>query len=148
MSDQITLVCDGIAAVGKISGIQTAFAIPPAGLETAELAALYAFTGTATNDQQTLGAGFFQETRLYRVQVAVLPTGQGTPELRETRCRPLITGLNQALRDNPSLGGVAGVQKSLVVGDSGIVLLPEWGGKFIGFEIRLQVTTVGKRARG
>jgi len=37
---------------------------------------------------------------------------------------------------------VTGIERTLVLGDSGIVILPEWDGKFIGFEVRLQVAEV------
>jgi hypothetical protein len=149
MSDQISLVCTGIQAIGAaVSGITKAFDVPPAGLDTAELPALYAFTGPMTPEEED--SSFVTETRIYRVQVAVLPTGQGDPNTREALCRPLIEATVAAYRSHYGLGGVAGVQTARVVSDTGVVLLPEWGGKFIGFEIRLAVTTIRDReyARG
>ncbi len=144
MTDQINLVCSGIQTIGTgITGITKAFATPPAGLETAELPALYAFTGAMTPDDED--SSFVTETRAFRVQVAVLPTGQGDPNTREAKCRPLLEAVNAAFRARFGLGGVEGVQTSRVVSDSGIVLLPEWGGKFIGFEVRLAVTMIRER---
>jgi hypothetical protein len=144
MTDQISLVCSGIRTIGTpITGITTAFATPPANLETAELPALYPFTGAMSPDEEDSTS--VTETRTYRVQVAVLPTGQGDPNTREALCRPLLEAVNAAYRIHFGLGNVVGVQNSRVVSDSGIVLLPEWGGKFIGFEVRLAVTTIRER---
>lgn len=144
MTDQINLVCSGIQTIGAaVSGITTAWSTPPAGLETAELPALYAFTGAMAPDEEDSSS--VTETRTFRVQVAVLPTGQGDPNTREALCRPLLEAVNAAFREHFGLGGVAGVQVVRVVSDSGIVLLPEWGGKFIGFEVRLAVMTIRER---
>lgn len=144
MTDQINLVCTGIQTIGTgITGITKAFATPPAGLETAELPALFAFTGGMTPTDEDSSS--VTETRTYRVQVAVLPTGQGDPNTREEKCRPLLEAAVGAFREHFGLGGVEGVQHSQVLSDSGVVVLPEWGGKFIGFEIRLAVTTIRDR---
>jgi hypothetical protein len=142
----IQLVCAGIQTIGAaVSGITMAFDVPPANLETAELPALFVFTGRASDDEEILGSDEVMETRTYRVQVAVLPTGQGDPNTRERLCRPLIEAVVQAFESHPSLGGVAGVQNAYPSGDSGVAILPEWGGKFIGFEVQLSVTTVRDR---
>lgn len=133
-------------AVGSETYTVRAFDPPPAKLDTADLPACYAFTGAGTDDWQSGGSDADRETRLYRVQCAVLPEGQATPELREGRCRPLIVWLRDRLASYPLLAtdaaGVAGIERTLVLGDSGIVILPEWDGKFIGFEVRLQVAEV------
>jgi hypothetical protein len=70
--------------------------------------------------------------------------------LRETRCRPLIVWLRDRLASYPLLATVAagapvhvaGLERTLVLSDSGIVILPEWDGKYIGVEFRLQVTEI------
>lgn len=111
---------------------------PPAALDTARLPAVFAFTGPATNSNDQ-GEEFDRETRVYAVQCAVLPVGQGTPAERETRGRPLLVALKNAFAARPHLG-TAFVERSTVLGDSGIVVLPSYDGTVIGFEIRLSVT--------
>lgn len=112
---------------------------PPAKIDTAEMPAVYVFTGPATDDLAGGGEDTDRETRVYAVQCAVLPNGQGTARERETRCRPLLVALKDALRARPHLG-TNYVERSSVLGDSGIVVLPDYDGANIGFEIRLSVT--------
>lgn len=125
--------------VGAVSYTLRGHNPPPGKLDTADLPAVYTLTGAATDDFQSGGSDSDRETRVYRVQVAVLPVGQGTPAERETRCAPILVAVKDALRARPHLG-VAFVERAVVLGDSGIVILPEFDGAFIGFEIRLQVT--------
>jgi hypothetical protein len=122
-----------------------AFNPPPVKLDTAELPGAYAFTGAATDDEVSAGSDDIRETRAFALQVAVMPTGQGTPQEREKRCRPILLAVKNLLREYPHLG-VAGVERMRVVGDSGITVLPEFEGAFIGFEIRLQVVVLIPRA--
>ncbi len=118
---------------------------PPPKLDTAELPAVYAFTGQAVDSETQDGAEWAWEARTYAVQCAVMPLGQGTPEEREKRCRPILVAVKNRLRAYPHLG-VAGVQRARVLGDSGIVVLPEYGEAFIGFEVRVQVSVQIARA--
>lgn len=111
---------------------------PPASPDTAKMPALYVFTGTATDDDETGGDDLEREARIYRVQVAVLPTGQGTPAEREIRCRPILKAVKAWLKKYPHLG-TQYVEHARVLGDSGIIILPEYEGANIGFEIRLAV---------
>jgi hypothetical protein len=144
MTDTITTtIAAGIATVGKgISGIKTTFTLAPANIDSSQLPALYSFTSSATIDTSALGDGVPLVRRTMRVQVAVIPIAEGDPTQREAKCRPLIdAAINQYLA-YPQLGGVAGVQLAEPVSDSGIVVLPEWGGKFIGFELRLEVNYI------
>jgi hypothetical protein len=139
MTDQVSLIHAGIAAVGAtVTGVLKTYATPPVNLDI--VPALYAFTGGMVTDEEDGDSA--TETRVYRVQVAAIATGQGNPNTREALCRPIIESAIQEYREHFGLGGVVGVQTSKVVSDSGIVLLPEWGGKYIGFEIRLAVTTI------
>lgn len=137
----IVTVCQAIQTIinADLASYMRAFDPPPASLDTAKLPAAWTFTGEAADDWLTLGSDGDRETRLYRVQVAVLPEGQANPELREARIRPLIGYLRDCLAAHPSLGGTQYVQSATVLGDSGIALLPEYGAKFVGFELRLQV---------
>ncbi len=135
-----------IKTIGEnASGIVNAFDPPPAGINTADLPALYTFTGNAVHNDTEYGANRILVRRIFRVQVAVIPTGQGDPNTRETLCRPLLDNVLDQFRKYPTLGKTARIRKSRIVSDSGIVLLPEWGAKYIGFEIRIEVETIEPR---
>lgn len=110
--------------------------LPPK-IETAEMPLVYTLTGPAT-DSSDAGEEFDRETRTYFVQCAVLKVGQGTPDERETRCRPLLIALKDALKARPHLG-VAFVERATVTGDSGIVVLNEYDGGNVGFQISVSV---------
>jgi hypothetical protein len=144
----IATVCAAIAALGNANtgtlGITAAEDPPPATLDTAKLPLLYTFTGPA--QYTDLGDDFVIETRDYRVQVAVLPFGEASPQLREARVRPILVAVRTLYFSYPALGGVVGVQSALPLGDSGVVILPEWGGNYIGFELRLQVIEYAPRS--
>jgi len=138
-------VCAGIKTVGTLApGIVTAFNPPPVAIETAHLPALYAFLGSASHSEE-YGPNKVLTVRTFRVQVAVIPTGQGNPNTREMLVRPLLQNVIETYRKYPRLSKTAFVREAAVVSDTGIVILPEWGGKFIGFEIRLQVETIEPR---
>ena len=142
MTDIITSICAKIAEIGKtISGINVdgVFDPPPANLQTAELPAMFVWTGTATHDKSILGEDFIETTRRFYLQVAVIPTGQGDPNTRETLVRPLIEATLSAFRFHPQLEGLDWVEEVVIASDSGVIVLPEYGGKFIGFEIPLDV---------
>jgi hypothetical protein len=149
MADTITIttsIAGGIQTVGRgIAGIKTAFALAPTNIDSSQLPALYSFTSSSTIDTETLGDGVPLVRRTMRVQVAVIPIAEGDPTQREAKCRPLIDEAIDQFLAYPQLGGVAGVQLAEPVSDSGIVVLPEWGSKFIGFEIRLEVNYVLSR---
>lgn len=136
-----------IISIGEnVPGILTAKDPPPKAIETAQLPCLYVFTGEATNDWSILGRDDVGVvTRMYRIQVAVVPKNQATPETRETRCRPLIEAVRNEFAKYPHLG-VDGVFDAVVVGDSGPAILPEWEGKYVGFEVRLEVRSVIARS--
>ncbi|MFA5836176.1 MAG: hypothetical protein WC837_04385 [Bellilinea sp.] len=146
MTTIIETVCAGIKTVGALApGIVTAFDPPPVSIETAHLPALYAFLGSASHSED-YGPNRILTTRTYRVQVAVIPTGQGNPNTRESLVRPLLQTTIETYRKFPRLYKTAYVRDAHVASDSGIVILPEWGGKYIGFEIRLTVETIEPRA--
>lgn len=128
---------------GLMPSIGTAKDPPPAAIDTAQLPCLYTLTGEA--EYEWIEKLCFV-TRMFRVQVAVVPTNQATPETRETRIRPLIVEVRNYLAARPQLGLVSGVQEAKVLGDSGPAILPEYDGKYLGFEVRLQVTYAIERA--
>jgi hypothetical protein len=126
--------CAGIVAIGAtVSGIFNASDPPPEKLDSAEMPALYVFTGPATYDTSTYG--FHRETRQYRVRVAVAPEGQATPPVIEARVRTLLPLVSAALIAAPTLNGKA--WQATVLGDSGVILLPEYSA--VGFELRVEV---------
>lgn len=137
----IALVCAAIAAIGTANkgtlGITAAEDPPPATLDTAKLPLLYTFTGPARYEEYM--DDFIVEQRDYRIQVAVLPLGEASPYLREARVRPILVATRNLYFQYPTLDQVKGVQSATPQGDSGVVILPEWGQKYIGFELRLQV---------
>jgi len=142
MSDMITEICAHIAEISaEISGINAkgVFDPPPANLNTADLPAVFVWTGTATHNESVMGENFVETTRRFYLQVAVIPTGQGDPNTRETLVRPLLDSALAVLRKHVSLKGLEWVEKIMVGSDSGIIILPEYGGKFIGFEIPIDV---------
>lgn len=145
----IETVCEAIREIGQdISGIKMAFDPPPAKLDTASLPALYVLTGPATHDWLRAGSDGDYETREYRVQVAVLPLGQATPQASEERARPLVTAVRDAFVARPGLGPLEDVLQMTVLGDSGVVRLPDYGEQFIGFEMRLRVVEAIERIYG
>jgi hypothetical protein len=113
---------------------------PPVKLDSAELPLAYLTPGPAADEGRSTGDDEVRETRQYALRVPVISSGQGTPGERETRCRPILAAVKAWLRMYPHLG-TAGVEAQ-VNGDSGVVVLPDFEGKFIGFEVRLQVTTL------
>ena len=88
MTDMLSSICAKIALIGAdISGINQSgvFDPPPANLNTADLPALFVWTGTASHDESVLGENFVDTTRRFYLQVAVIPLGQGDPNTREKR---------------------------------------------------------------
>jgi len=141
----LNLIPPAIAAIGKlVPGITSSMDPPPPTINTASLPLLYALTGESDYDD-TRGSELLWVTRIYRIQVAVIPRNQATPNTRETQCRPLISAVRDTFAQYPQLGNVLGVQNARVVGDTGVALLPDWEGLYVGFEVRLEVTSVVER---
>lgn len=111
---------------------------PPNAPDTAKLPGVWAYTGQATYSEGG-GADWLTEERTYALQCAVMPIGQGTPEEREKRCRPILAALRAAIIRYSWLA-VPYVQRVRLLGDSGIVVLPDFDGANIGFELRVGVT--------
>ena len=140
----IEAVCASLAAIGEtVTGIRYAFVKPPKALDTANLPALYPLVGRATDDDASVD--YIVETRVYRVQVAILPFGQGTIEQIETLGRRLIPLVKAAFHARRSLENVPTVQAVRVVGDTGLVNLQSYDGKFIGFEVEVEVMEYDRR---
>lgn len=118
--------------------LKTTFSTAPEKLDTAEIPAQYTLTGSG-NETNQFGESEEFITRIYRVQVAVLPTGQATPTARETLCRELLEKCRKHLKRYPLLNQCERVYRMRVLSDSGVVILPEFGQKYVGFEIRAEV---------
>src|SRR5690349_14294782 len=121
VAEAVKTIAEGIGAVTVSANESYSFhgadPLPPK-IDTAEMPLVYTLTGPAT-DANDAGEDFDRETRTYFIQCAVLKTGQGTPDERETRCRPLLIALKDALKSYPHLGA-AYVERATVAGDSGI----------------------------
>lgn len=145
VSQRIVLLGSGISVVittpsgDKTVTIKKAEDPPPPRLDSGDLPALWVFSGQST-EQDITEAQIFT-TRIFRVQVAVLTLAQGDPWTRERYCRPLMDAMMDLYHRYPKLNGLAGVRSSDAKSNSGIVILPEYGAKFIGFETRLEVVT-------
>jgi hypothetical protein len=111
----------------------------PPKLDTGDLIAQYTFTGSAQFDFSTPGRGQVRETRIYRVQFAVLTVAEATPELREIRVGPWINLAREKLTSYPTLNRLRYVESARILRDTGIVILPEYGQQYIGFEMQLSV---------
>jgi hypothetical protein len=148
MSDMLTDICAKIALIGaEITGISSTgvFDPPPANLQTADLPAMFTWTSAAQHNESMLGEDFVETTRRFYVQIAVIPMGQGDPNTREKLARPLIEATLTTFRKHPKLKGLDWIEKVVVGSDSGIIILPEYGGKFIGVEIPLDITYIVPR---
>ena len=117
----------------------SAYSTAPEKLDTAEIPAQYTLTGSA-NETNEFGEREEYVVRVYRVQVSVIPTGQANPTEREQLGRELLERCRKQLKRFTQLNDCPRVYEHRVLGDSGIVILPEFGMKYVGFEIRLEVT--------
>lgn len=135
IADSLTSVAVGASETYAVHGHNPP---PPDAPDTAGLPAVWAYTGQATYSEGG-GADWLTEERTYALQCAVLPVGQGTAEEREKRCRPLLAALRAAVIRYSWLA-VPYVQRVRLLGDSGVVILPEFDGANYGFELRVGVT--------
>lgn len=141
----LDLVTQRIAELGgRIEGITTYRDPPPSNVTSDLLPLLYVLTGPSTDEDQD-NPDYVYETRLYRVRVAVLTLDEATPEVRELRGRPLLDSLKRYYRSLPGLDHFNWVERARVLGDSGIILLPDYSEEFIGFEIQLEVKSIEAR---
>lgn len=142
MTDYITLHRQAIKGIGEtVEGLVKVFDLAPEKLDSSELPALYPLTSQASYNESIKGEFFEEATRVYRVQVPVIPLGLANPQDRESMCQPLIEAVVRTFQGYPTLGNCPYVRANgvSVLSDSGIVVLPEWGAKYVGFEVRLQV---------
>ena len=143
-------VLNGVTGVTSDSVTLTvkAYDPPPASLDSVKFPACYVFTGDAAFETLEMGATEYTVTRQYEVHCAVLAEGNATPELREKHVRPLLETVRVKLLQYPSLMAQAELQEMKVISDSGIVILPEYGGVMIGFIINIQTLEIVTRTYG
>ena len=143
-TSRIGLINKGLIDIAKTAaGVTAGFYPPPPQLDTVSLPAVFAFTGSGSYKLDE--TEIFQVTRIFRVQVACLPTGQGNPKDREEQIPPLIVNVAHALNAKQYTHHLDFVEEIRVVNDSGLVILPEWGAKFIGFELQVEVKYFERR---
>lgn len=115
---------------------------PPPNWDTAALPGHYILTGGADDESMGGDGEVTQETRVLRIQIPVVPVGQATAHERETRSRAMLDTIKQRYRVVCRTARIAGVRSMRVMGDSGVVVLPEYDSQFVGFEIRLEVKII------
>jgi hypothetical protein len=133
-----------ISIILTIADIKTAQFPAPPNLDTASLPGAYILTGSNTYDLDAVEVT--NMTRIFRVQVACLPTASGNPYERELIVPPLIEKTATAINAKRYNHGLAFVETIRVVTDSGIVILPEFGAKFIGFELQVEAKYFERRS--
>lgn len=140
-------ICNGVTGVTSDAVTLTikAYDPPPASLDSVKLPAVYVLTNGADYDTTVYGSDNVQVTREYTVTCAVLAENASNLEVREKHCRPLIEALRDRLLMYPSLGNVATVQMMTPISDSGVIVLPDYGGLYIGFSITITTLEIVSR---
>lgn len=118
---------------------------PPAQIDTVHLPCNYTYTGEA--DYTDYQENVIWISRTFRNQTAVLPYGQSTPQLREAKVRPVLEVVrDQLFSYSGNLGALdLGLMQVRITRDSGVAMLPDWDGKFIGFEFTMIIEYVVAR---
>jgi len=112
---------------------------PPPKWDTYEIPGLYVLTGASTDVPQGDDGADVLENRAFHIQVPFMPVGASTPYSREVIGRPILDAMKLVYRDFARNGLVTGVFQMRVVNDSGIAILTEYDGQFIGFDIEMLV---------
>src|SRR5688572_23188807 len=100
----------------KSEGIlKSTYSTAPEKLDTAEIPAQYTLTGSA-NETDEFGENEEYIVRIYRVQVAVIPTGQANPTAREQLGRELLERCRKQLKRFTQLNGCPRVNEHRVLG--------------------------------
>lgn len=110
---------------------------PPVAMDSIKLPAAYIFTGSADYDTEA-SADQYMEARAYEVHCAIGAEAQMNENIRERHARALIPAIQARLMKYQNLG-VAQVLYIRVTSDSGPIVLPEYGGLYVGFIINLTV---------
>jgi hypothetical protein len=127
------------ATVGSSSFTVIAQDPPLPTLDSVKLPNGYCLTGDASDEDMGDMGGEWLETRSYRVQVATSNFGEDEPNHREQVVRALLPVVKKALKDAARNINVLGVSEARVTGDSGPVIIGEYGGNYVGFQVTLSV---------
>lgn len=138
----ISSITSRISSLSKlVSGVHDSIDPPPPAIVSANLPLSIVFTGESSSDDgNEYGDDLTLISRVFLLQIFALSIMSGTPSNRESVVRPIIDAARSLFDGYPTLDDLPFVVRSKVLGDSGPAILPEYGGKFIGTEIRLQVT--------
>lgn len=133
----LTTILDAIKAeADKIESIKTAFAYPPVKLDSAQLPSLYVIPGPAVYRNWTETKIVIQ--RDYNLRVPVGTVTSSTPEARIREIDPIITDVLVHFSGLSHMGQTD-IFEMRVLNDTGIRVLSDYGAKFIGFVITIQI---------
>jgi hypothetical protein len=130
-----------------IPGVLVAYAQGPLSLVGANMPCFVNLTRPATVDWEQ-GSDLGIETRLYAMQLYVMPFGQGVPGEAERKCETFFPLVRITFAARPGLEDLPGIQEAIFLGDSGVIIMsyPLQGERYFGVEYRLQVREVVERS--
>lgn len=134
-----------VQIAGTVAGIKKVYDPGPPNLVSDDLVCTWVYTDPAQYLDFDDDENQIQTVRLFRIQTACLTIAQGDPYSRESTVRPLIDTMVRKFQGYSTLNNLPYVRSHRVVSDSGVVILPEYGGQFIGFEVRLSVEYLYER---
>lgn len=132
----------------NIAGLNRAFAQAPNSINRADMPLFVNLTRQSQTDWQE-GSDLGRETRLYLMQLYVLPFGNGIPGEAERTCEPFFPLVRDTFAARPGLEGLLGVQQAVFLGDGGVAALRyplSSENLFWGIEFRLQVSELVERS--
>jgi hypothetical protein len=136
----IVTIPAAIVAVAALSTqVQKAEDPPPPQIASADVPFVYVRAGPARHELVREGEDYRRVEREYYVRCATTAKATGTPSQRETIGRAVLADLIATLVKYPKLNATVGVVRADVERDTGIVELPDFDNKWVGFEIRMRV---------
>lgn len=140
--DITAAIIAALASLVTAGTLKKAIDPPPAAIDSMHLPCAYVYTGEADYADEQDDVVYV--SRLFRCQTAVVARGQASPQTREARVRPVLEAVrDQLFSYSGSLGDLdIGIFQVIIEGDSGVALLPDWDGAFLGFEFRIRVIYV------
>lgn len=128
----------------KITGVKKAFEQGPESLVEADLPLVVNFSASSTEKSLDLDAMIGYTERNYLARFYVAPINQGISGELELQVEKLLDEALSIFRKYPHLadeGGealaIVGLQRSSLLGDSGVVVLNYAQMQYLGFEVRL-----------
>lgn len=136
----VLAVTDALATLEKtISGINAAYSLDetPQRLNVSSLPAFINWPGTATYETRT---GLAIETRSYRCILYIAPL-ESPVEMRYkgATAEPLLAAARLVFLGSPGLASTTDVLSARLVGDSGLIIIEDYGGFYLGIEFTVQV---------